>query len=205
MKFKNPLLATAFLLVMSCTAKKTDTSQPGEHEHQDSSLNYADSVNAGSIPVDTLKRSPIRVAMANVGNNHVHIRYGSPGVRGRILWGGLVAYDQVWVTGAHQATAIYFSKDVIIGEKKIRAGKYAFFTIPGKETWTLIINKNWNQHLADKYSQADDLVRVIVTPKAIDKPVQRLTYSIESKSATEGAVLVQWEKIKIVLPFKNEN
>jgi hypothetical protein len=59
-------------------------------------------------------KSPRMAAMAMVGNNHVHIDYGSPSVRGRNIWNGLVAYDQVWATGAHRATTIDFSDDVII-------------------------------------------------------------------------------------------
>ena len=42
-------------------------------------------------------------AMANIGDNHVHLDYSSPRVRGRQIFGGLVAYDQVWSTGAHNA------------------------------------------------------------------------------------------------------
>ncbi|MEZ4904260.1 MAG: DUF2911 domain-containing protein [Spirosomataceae bacterium] len=56
---------------------------------------------------DTTKakpKSPRTSAMAMVGDNHVHIDYGSPSVRGRNIWNGLSCYDQVWATGAHKAT-----------------------------------------------------------------------------------------------------
>ena len=32
----------------------------------------------------------------------------------------------------------------------------ALFTITGKDEWTVIINRNWEQHLADEYTQTDD-------------------------------------------------
>ena len=63
-------------------------------------------------------KSPRKTAMALVGKNHVHIDYGSPSVRGRNIWNGLVAYDQVWATGAHKATWVEFSSDVQIAGKK---------------------------------------------------------------------------------------
>jgi len=141
--------------------------------------------------------------MAMVGNNHVHIVYGSPGVKGRIIWGGLVAYDEVWVTGAHKATSIDFSKDVIIGEKKVAAGKYAFFTIPNQEKWTLILNKNCDQHLADKYSEKEDVLRVDVAPIVQENIIQRLTYTVKSNSDDGGMITMQWEKIEVSLPFTN--
>ena len=98
-------------------------------------------------------KSPKMTAMAMVGTNHVHIEYGSPSVRGRNIWNGLVAYNQVWSSGAHKATWIDFGQDILVEGKVIPKGKYGFFTIPGKETWTLILSKTWDMHLADDYKE----------------------------------------------------
>jgi hypothetical protein len=204
MKNKIMIVIASFFLI-TCSKNKTGSEQLQSHagHHTATAGNYADSVNAGIIPKDTLRGSPVRIAMDFVGGNHVHIQYGSPGVRERIIWGGLVAYDQVWSTGAHQATSIDFSKEVLIGDKTIPAGKYAFFTIPGKEEWTLILNKNWDQHLTDEYKESEDVVRISVKPELINEITQRLTYSVVKKSDTEGAIVMQWEMIRVALPFKN--
>jgi len=163
---------------------------------------YADSVNQGIIPEDTFKSSPIREANAMIGNTEVTVRYGSPGMRGRIIWGGLVAYDEIWVTGAHYATAITFGSDVVINGQTIPGGKYAFYTIPGEETWTLILNENWEQHLADDYSQQEDVIRVDVASTTSDETVQRLTYEVESTGEGQGQVVMSWEKVQVALPFE---
>lgn len=118
-----------------------------------------------------------------------------------MIWGGLVAYDNVWVTGAHKATNIEFDKDINIGGTTVSAGKYAFFTIPGSEQWTIIIDKNWNQHLADDYDQAEDVVRLTVAPQTEQIHQERLRYEIESKSDTSGNISVQWDKLKVLIPF----
>lgn len=162
---------------------------------------YADAVNAGKIPKDTLKTSARREAMAQVGSLNVKINYGSPGVRGRAIWNGLVGYDQVWVTGAHTATKVEFDKDVVIGDSLIKAGAYGFFTIPNEAEWTLILNKNYDQHLADDYTEKDDFVRIKVKPST-NALTQRLTYAVEKKSDTEGAIAVTWDKLKVAMPFK---
>ncbi|NOS92598.1 MAG: DUF2911 domain-containing protein [Cyclobacteriaceae bacterium] len=201
-------LSILFATSISCTQKKSEStsdSMPTNHHPRATANNYADSVNNGIISKDTLKGSPIRMAMDYIGDNHVHIVYGSPGVKGRIIWGGLVALDQVWVTGAHKATSIEFSKDVLVGEQIISAGKYAFFTVPGKEEWVLILNKNWDQHLADNYSEKEDVVRIIVKPIWLDKVTQRLTYSITKQDEQTGSIVVLWEKVQVALPFKNAN
>lgn len=172
----------------------------GGHNMAVTSNNYADSVNDGLIKEDTLKGSPHRAAMATVNDTHVHIEYSSPGVKGRVVWGGLVAYDKVWVTGAHKATSIQFSKDVTINGQKIPAGKYAFFTIPGKEKWTLILNTRYDQHLADDYNEKEDIIRIEVKPEE-HILTQRLTYVVNGIDDRSGDIVMQWEKMLIRLPF----
>lgn len=182
------------------TATKNAGAEHDASHSMSAAGNYSDSVNAGLIADDTLKGSPRRTAMNAINGNHVHIEYNSPGVRGRTIWGGLVGYDRVWVTGAHHATSIRFSKDVEVNGKKIAAGKYAIFTIPGREKWVAILNSRYDQHLADEYSEQEDIVRLEVTPIAADM-VQRLTYTVNKLSDTTGELIMQWEKIRISIPF----
>src|SRR5690606_5145012 len=77
--------------------------------------------------------SPHTSAMGIIDGAHIHIDYSSPRVRDRIIFGGLVGYNTVWQAGAHKVTWIETNKDLVIGGETLPAGKYAFFTIPGKE------------------------------------------------------------------------
>ncbi|MCS6968902.1 MAG: DUF2911 domain-containing protein [Cytophagales bacterium] len=207
---KNFCLGVVVFLGLACspTAKEkqgqtAEASQKTQYvpERELKYVEYAEDVNAGKIPVDTLKTSARREASGKVGNVEVKINYGSPGVRGRVIWNGLVAYDQVWVTGAHTATRVDFSHPVIIGNKEIPAGAYGFFSIPSASEWTLILNRNYDQHLTDNYKESEDVVRIQVKP--VEHPiVQRLTYSVEKISDKEGAIAVCWEKIKVAMPFR---
>jgi Protein of unknown function (DUF2911) len=202
MKKINGILFFFVLFFISCNEegkKSGDNSGHSNHSATSTGLTYADSLNSGIIPVDTLKGSPHRVAMGNIGGSHVHIEYGSPGVKGRIIWGGLVPLKQVWVAGAHSATSVEFSKEVTIGDKLIAPGKYAFFTIPDSTEWVLILNKNFKQHLTDDYKMEDDVVRVSVKPQTNDSLVQRLTYTVKELEAGKGEIQLQWEKVKLSL------
>lgn len=149
---------------------------------------------------DTSKKSIKSMAVGLIGGDSVKISYHSPGVRNRIIWGGLVPFGEVWVTGAHDATTITVDKPFAIGGKKIPAGKYAFFTIPGKDSWTVIINKQWKQHLATEYDEKQDLVRVKVKPKK-NGHTERLQYFVEGGKGNEGKIAVAWEKLKIEVPL----
>lgn len=145
---------------------------------------------------DTSKKSIKSMAVAVINGDSIKINYHSPGVRKRIIWGGLVPYDEVWVTGAHDATTIEIGKPFIIDGKEIPAGKYAVFTIPGKVEWTIIINKHWKQHLATEYDEKDDVVRMKIKPKK-NAHTERLQYFIDDNKNGKGTIAVAWEKLKI--------
>ncbi len=151
---------------------------------------------------DTLKGSLRAKAVGAIGTTNFIIRYHSPAVRGRIVWGGLVPFDRVWVTGAHMATSLEIDQDVTIANTPVPAGKYGLFTIPGKDTWTIIINRNWEQHLTDEYDEKDDVLRLSVKPEQESMNQERLRYVIESEGAPEGEIVVYWEKLEVSLPVK---
>jgi hypothetical protein len=149
---------------------------------------------------DTTKKSIKSMAFYILDKDSIKIKYHSPGVRKRIIWGGLVPFDEVWVTGAHDATLLEMPKAFIVNGKKIAAGKYAFFTIPGEKEWILIINKNWQQHLASAYDEKEDIIRFKVKPQSIPH-TERLQYTIEMPNQKTGKISVAWEKKKVELPF----
>lgn len=149
---------------------------------------------------DTTKKSIKSMAVGVIGQDSIKISYHSPGVRRRIVWGGLVPFGEVWVTGAHDATSIVIDKPFAISGKKIPAGKYAFFTIPGKDLWTVIINKQWKQHLATEYDEKEDVVRVKVKPNKTSH-TERLQYYVVPVKGKEGKIAMAWEKIRIELPI----
>jgi len=146
---------------------------------------------------DTSKRSIKSVAVGKIGKANVTINYHSPGVRGRTIWGGLVPYNDVWVTGAHSATSLEIDREIIVAGTVIPKGKYAIFTIPGKEEWTIIINKNWEQHLTDDYLQKEDVVRIKVKSIQQKKITERLQYFIEDNKNGNGKITIAWELLQI--------
>jgi len=146
--------------------------------------------------------SPHTSTMGMIGDAHIHIDYSSPGVRGRIIFGGLVGYDNVWQAGAHKATWLETNKELVINGEVLQKDKYGFFTIPSKEDWTIIINKNWNQHGKDDYDEKDDVIRFKVTPIISDEITEHLEYKVNKLSEAEGTISLAWEKVTISFPFK---
>lgn len=164
----------------------------GQHEHP--------------TPSDSIKtKSPRKTAMDMVGDNHVHIDYGSPSVRGRMIWNGLVAYGQVWATGAHKATWIEFSNDVKINSQVVPKGKYGIFTIPDKNEWTIILSKDWDMHLADDYNADNDLLRLKIKPQKGKSLTESLTYRVKALGQGKGQVSMSWEYLTVEFAFENKN
>jgi hypothetical protein len=199
---KNLLLCFQIVIVFSCSSKKSSDSRPFDTTAQEKSFKNENTIIQKQSQPDSLKGSIKAEAFEKVGDLTIKIFYYSPAVRGRIIWGGLVPLDKVWVTGAHSATSIEFNQDIVIENTTIAAGKYAFFTIPGKEEWTVILNKNWRQHLTDRYNEKEDVLRVNLKPEVEEKNQERLRYVIEKDSEREGEIVMYWEKVEISLPFK---
>jgi len=146
--------------------------------------------------------SPHTSTMEMIGDAHIHIDYSSPGVRNRIIFGGLLPFDEVWQAGAHNATWFETNKDLTIEGKTLKAGKYGVFVIPSQNQWTIIFNTKWNQHGKDEYNEKDDVMRFITTPKISEKITEHLEYNIVKTNKTEGTISLSWEKVTISFPFK---
>jgi len=105
------------------------------------------------------KPSPSCTLKQRVGLTDVEVTYSRPGKKDREIFGTVVPYDKVWRTGANAATKLVFSTPVKLNGNDVPAGTYALMTIPNKDEWTVIINKNTDQWGSYKYDEKQDLVR----------------------------------------------
>jgi len=161
------------------------------------------SITGYSQKKEEVRISPKAKVEQTVGYTEVKIEYNRPGVKGRTIWGSLVPYNTVWRAGANEATKITFTTDVKIDGKKLKAGGYSFFAIPTEKTWTLIFNKVADQWGAFEYNDAEDVLRIVVTPIKENNCWQEwLAYTINKTSDKKAVVMIEWEKIKV--PFNVE-
>lgn len=140
--------------------------------------------------------SPKAKVFQTIGLTDVEIVYHRPGVKGRVIWGELVPYDEIWRTGANEATTIEFSNDVMIEGNKLAAGKYGLFTIPGKDEWTFIFSKQANLWGTGGYKQEEDALRVKVKP-ASGPFCERMHFKFDDVKDGSGKVILHWEKLMV--------
>jgi len=144
--------------------------------------------------------SPHATVMQRVGITDVTITYSRPGVKGRVIWGELVPYEQVWRTGANAPTRLELSGDVKINGHELKAGTYSIHTIPTKGDWTIIINSS-AQTSGYSYDEKLDVLRFQVTPKQHDFH-ERMTFVFPEVDDDSASVALAWEKLMI--PFEIE-
>jgi hypothetical protein len=139
------------------------------------------------------KPSPAKSAEGMVGDAKVTINYSSPAVKGRTVWGGLVPMGEVWRAGANEATTFTTTKDIMVEGKKLAAGTYGFFIIPGEVESTLIFNKVAKQWGSMNYDSKEDALRVSVPSSQTSKMEERLVYEV-----MPSVFEVRWEYGKAV-------
>jgi len=154
-----------------------------------------------SAPVPPVRLKPMQVSPAasvsqTLGISTVRVDYSRPAVKGRVIWGELVPFGQVWRAGANDATVITFSDPVKISGKELPAGTYGFFAIPGKEAWTLILNKKAKQWGAYAYKAEEDVLRFEVKPQAIPHQ-EYLQYELQVASPERLRLDLRWEKLAV--------
>lgn len=154
--------------------------------------------------LDLPRVSPKATVSQTVGLTDVSIAYCRPGVKGRVIWGGLVPYDQVWRTGANEATTITFSDAVTVNGTAVPAGTYGLFTIPGKESWTVILNKGAKLWGAYEYKQDDDVLRFSVKPRMAAGHEEWMQFRFEGLTTESVDVVLAWEKLEVAFTVKAE-
>lgn len=149
---------------------------------------------AATLGAQEQRKSPHETISATLGGKKITISYGRPYLKGRKAVGGsLVPYGEVWRTGADEATKLTTDADLMIGKLRVPKGSYALFTLPGKEGWTLIVNKKADQWGAFNYSQSDDLGRTPLTVKQLSSPVEEFTMALQPKSGDSVLLTLEWE------------
>lgn len=132
----------------------------------------------------------------------VRVTYSRPAKNNRELFGKLIPYGKVWRTGANEAPEIKFYQDVELGSKKVKAGTYTLFTIPGEKEWTIILNNDLDYWGAYSYNPKNDVVRVTAPATQVNNAIENFTIQFESKGEKQGAMKMAWDKTVVEVPFK---
>lgn len=167
-----------------------------------SSSRVASAQNNGDIVAAPEPRpSPVSIAATKLdGETYVRVVYGSPRMRGREVFGGLVPFGEVWRTGANEATEITVDGPVIIGGERVETGTYALFTIPTPHEWTIILNRGLGQWGAYAYDDSADVVRFTVPVSTSRAQHEAFTVRFDEADSGTNLVLI-WDRTRVDVPI----
>jgi len=153
--------------------------------------------------ITTPQPSPNASLEQNVGLTQVSIAYSRPSVRGRTIYGDLVPFDQIWRTGANRNTTITFSDDVTVGGHALKAGTYALYTRPGKDSWKVYFYTDIdNSGIPDPWEASNIAAEVTVKPQQLSRTVETLTIGIDDLSNSGATLGISWANTYAGVPFE---
>lgn len=141
-------------------------------------------------PLQTLKQA---FALSEIG-----IEYSRPSAKGRVIFGDVVPFEKIWRTGANASTKLTFGEDVKLEGNLVKAGTYALYTIPNKETWEILIYKDLKLggNVAG-YKKEDELLRFTVKSKASADKVETFTINVCDITASSSNIELSWENTRV--------
>lgn len=164
------------------------------------SLLVASLATAQAVP-ELPQASPLARVEQRVGVTDFAVEYSSPAVKDRPIWGALVPYGELWRTGANAATKLTSSRDFRFGGVAVAAGTYAVFTIPGKDSWTVLLNSKSDSGGTRGYDAANDVAKITVKPQAVPQR-ERLTFLFSDTQDSATRLDLEWEKLRISIPLE---
>lgn len=153
-----------------------------------------------SVLEDVFVASPRDSAELTLQGSRIVVRYGRPFRRGRKIEGVVVPYNEVWRTGANEATTLTTGVPLLIGGYGVPPGSYSLYTLPSSRQWKLIINKQTGQQ-GTEYDRALDLVRVTAKKEVLRNPVEQFTVRLEKTDSEGGVIKLLWENFQVSVPF----
>jgi hypothetical protein len=168
------------------------------------------SMNAQEVKFAPLDASPVDIVYfpgrsikfkkTDTPSSTIKVIYSRPAVKGRVIFGDLIKYGEVWRVGANENTEIKFYKPATINGVAVPAGSYSLFAIPEKDKWTIIINKELDMWGAYAYDESKDLVKITVPVKTVTTPIELLSIAFTSKDGITNLV-IGWDKTTVEVPI----
>lgn len=141
--------------------------------------------------------SPDQELKQQLGFTELQIKYSRPSARSRVIFGDLVPYDEIWRTGAHDATTIWFSDSIKVNGTNVPSDTFSLFTIPGKNEWTIILNKVAEMHGTSDYAQNNDQLRFKVKTEKSARFYETFTIEINDFIKNGAYVYLMWENTQV--------
>ncbi len=142
--------------------------------------------------------SPLQTLKQAFALSDITIEYSRPGAKGRVVFGDVVPFGKVWRTGANGATKITFGEDVKVEGTDVKAGTYALYSVPNKDSWEMMLYKDLTLggNVAE-YKKENELLRFVVKPTALTEKVENFEINVADITSSTANIELSWEKTRV--------
>jgi hypothetical protein len=131
----------------------------------------------------------------------VKVIYGRPTIKTEDkIFGNKIPYNEIWRTGANEATEIKIYKDVLFGDRIVSAGTYVLYTIPGENQWEIILSSNTDVLGAFQYDSIFDVARIVVPTGKAEK-IQTFSIGFKKQSEDNITMTFAWGSTRVKVPL----
>lgn len=158
----------------------------------------------------TKKNSPERTATYAEDGFDIQVNYSSPSKKNREIFGELVPYEMVWRTGANEPTTFATSNEILIGDKSLPRGTYSLWTLPKKQHWSVMFNKNipdWGVTILSGGKESsripdEDVINIDVPVQKTGGTIENFTINFENQG--QLYLVISWDRTLIRVPINKK-
>ncbi|WP_100615549.1 DUF2911 domain-containing protein [Confluentibacter citreus] len=136
----------------------------------------------------------------------LEVFYNRPSKKGRDIFGALVPLNEVWRTGANEATTFETNKPLKINGMPLPIGKYTLWSVPKDTVWTVIFNSkqySWgvDTEMKPMWDPNYDVLDVEVPVHKLDKTVEQFTIGFDNTTG-DLSLTMAWDDVKVAVPIE---
>lgn len=149
--------------------------------------------------------SPLQTLKQAFALSDITIEYSRPSAKGRVVYGDVVPFGKVWRTGANSSTKITFGEDVKVEGMDLKAGTYALYSVPNKDSWDLMFYKDLTLggDVAN-YKKENEVLKITVKPSALTEKVETFAINVADITANTASIELVWEKTRVAFKVTAE-
>ena len=150
--------------------------------------------------------SPKDTVKFELNDLKLKVFYNRPSKKERDIFGALVPFNEVWRTGANEATTFETNQALDIEGMPLPKGIYTLWTVPKDTVWTVIFNSKqyiWgvDNEMKPMWDPNYDVLNIDVPVEKLNGFVEQFTIAFDN--STDNLFLTMaWDDVKVAVPLK---
>jgi hypothetical protein len=152
------------------------------------------------------RASPKDTVRFELNDLQLEVFYNRPSKKGREVFGALVPFNEVWRTGANEATTFTTNKTLMVDGMELPIGTYTLWTVPKDSVWQVMFNTKqypWgvDEQMKPMRDPQFDIMEFEVPVKTLEDVVEQFTIAFDN-TTDRLKLTMAWDLTKIEVPLE---